>query len=173
MGSISLWNSAKKIITAAVITVAVSDRIVTVVPVRGGSMSPTFNPKTGSWMEETFDDHVLVEKFCLGNYKFSRGDVVVFRSPLNHKETMIKRIAGLPGEWIGTEHNNDVIQIPSGHCWVEGDNTASSMDSKSFGPIPLALIRGRVTHILWPPQRRGSVKRTPQQGLSSNQLDPN
>ncbi|TKY65851.1 Mitochondrial inner membrane protease subunit 2 [Spatholobus suberectus] len=167
MGSSFLWNCTKKFITAAVITVTVSDRYVTVIPVRGGSMSPTFNPKTGSLMEDVFDDYVLVEKFCLGNYKFSHGDVVVFRSPLNHKETHIKRIAALPGEWFGTYHNHDVIQIPLGHCWVEGDNTASSMDSKSFGPIPLGLIRGRVTHVVWPPQRIGAVKSTPPQRLSS------
>ncbi|XP_022632228.1 mitochondrial inner membrane protease subunit 2-like [Vigna radiata var. radiata] len=107
------------------------------------------------------------EQFCLLDYKFSNGDVVVFRSPTNHKETDIKRIAALPGEWYGTHHNNDVIKIPLGHCWVEGDNSASSIDSKSFGPIPLALIRGRVTHVVWPPQRIGSVKSTPPQRLSS------
>ncbi|BAT89285.1 hypothetical protein VIGAN_06020300 [Vigna angularis var. angularis] len=93
--------------------------------------------------------------------------IYVSSSPTNHKETHIKTIAALPGEWYGTHHNNDVIKIPSGHCWVEGDNSASSIDSKSFGPIPLALIRGRVTHVVWPPQRIGSVKSTPQQRLSS------
>ncbi|KAG4936857.1 hypothetical protein JHK84_050965 [Glycine max] len=152
---------------AGIVTVTVTDHFVTVIPVRGGSMSPTFNPKAGSHMGDVFDDYVLVEKFCLRNYKFSHGDVVVFRSPLNHKETHVKRIAALPGEWFGTHHNNDVIQIPLGHCWVEGDNTASSLDSNSFGPIPLALIRGRVTHVVWPPQRIGAVKSTPPQRLSS------
>jgi len=48
MGSSSfVWNCTKKFVTAAVITVTVSDRFVTVVPVRGGSMSPTLNPKSG------------------------------------------------------------------------------------------------------------------------------
>lgn len=56
-------------------------------------------------------------------------------SPLNHKETHIKRIIALPGEWIGAHHNYDVLKIPEGHCWVEGDNAASSLDSKSFGPV--------------------------------------
>ncbi|XP_027350428.1 mitochondrial inner membrane protease subunit 2 isoform X2 [Abrus precatorius] len=155
-----LWNCTKKFVTAGLITVTVSDRYATVIPVRGGSMSPTFNPKAGSLTEDFFDDYVLVEKFCLHNYKFSHGDVVVFRSPLNHKETHIKRIVALPGEWFGNYHNHDVVKIPEGHCWVEGDNAASSMDSKSFGPIPLALVRGRVTHVVWPPQRIGAVKST-------------
>ncbi|KAK7294685.1 hypothetical protein RJT34_17576 [Clitoria ternatea] len=168
MGSSSfLWNFTKKFITAGLITVTVSDRYATVVPVRGGSMSPTLNPKTGSGMEDISDDYVLVEKFCLGRYKFSRGDVVVFRSPLNHKETHIKRIVALPNEWFDNRDYNDVVKIPYGHIWVEGDNSASSMDSTSFGPIPLGLVQGRVTHVVWPPQRIGAVKNTPPQRLPS------
>lgn len=54
-------------------------------------------------------------------------------SPDNHKEKHIKRIVGLPGEWVGTLY--DVVHIPEGHCWVEGDNSASSLDSRSFGPV--------------------------------------
>ncbi|KAG5037794.1 hypothetical protein AAZX31_07G139500 [Glycine max] len=164
MGTSSfLWNCTKKFISAGIVTVTVTDLFVTVIPVRGGSMSPTFNPKAGSLMGGVFDDYVLVEKFCLHSYKFSHGDVVVFRSPQNRKETHVKRIAALPGEWFGTHQKNDVIQIPLGHCWVEGDNTASSLDSNSFGPIPLGIIRGRVTHVVWPPQRIGAVKNTPPQ----------
>ncbi|XP_054780251.1 uncharacterized protein LOC129287976 [Prosopis cineraria] len=162
-----IWSFTKKFITFGLITVTVTDRYVTIVPVRGGSMSPTFNPKTSSLMGNIYDDYVLVEKFCLGNYRFSRGDVVVFRSPLNHKETHIKRIVALPGEWFGAQRNYDVLKVPEGHCWVEGDNAASSLDSNSFGPIPLGLVGGRVTHIVWPPQRIGAVKKTPPEGLSS------
>ncbi|KAF7845376.1 mitochondrial inner membrane protease subunit 2 [Senna tora] len=170
-----LWNFTKKFITFGVITVTVSDRYVTIVPVRGGSMSPTLNPKTSSSFGKISDDYVLVEKFCLEKYKFSRGDVVVFRgiiqkrncSPMNHKETHIKRIVALPEEWFGAHRNYDVLKIPEGHCWVQGDNAASSMDSNSFGPIPLGLVRGRVTHVVWPPQRIGAVKKTSPEGFSS------
>lgn len=45
-----LWNFAKKFVTFGLITVTITDRYVTVVPVRGGSMSPTFNSKTSSLM---------------------------------------------------------------------------------------------------------------------------
>ncbi|XP_061366179.1 uncharacterized protein LOC133309426 [Gastrolobium bilobum] len=161
-----LWNFTKKFVTAGLVTLTVSDRYASVVPVRGASMSPTFNPKTGSLMRDFSDDYVLVEKICLQEYKFSHGDVVVFCSPLNHKERHIKRIVALPGEWFGTRHNHDVLKIPEGHCWVEGDNAATSEDSNSFGPIPLGLVRGRVTHVVWPLQRIGAVKSTPPERLS-------
>ncbi|XP_058773004.1 uncharacterized protein LOC131647109 [Vicia villosa] len=166
MGTInSLWNFTKKFVTIGLITVTVSDRYVTVVPVRGGSMSPTFNPKTDSFT----DDYVLVERFCLEKYKFSHGDVVIFRSPLNYKETHIKRILALPNEWFVTRHNNDVTRIPEGHCWVEGDNATSSMDSKSYGSVPLGLVRGRVTHVVWPPHRIGAVKNTKTEAILPSQ----
>ncbi|KDO47223.1 hypothetical protein CISIN_1g028706mg [Citrus sinensis] len=154
-----LWSLTKNCFTFGLIGLTVSDRYASIVPVRGSSMSPTFNPTTDSFMGSLSDDHVLMEKFCLQKYKFSHGDVIVFCSPSNHKEKHVKRIIGLPGDWIGTPMTNDVVKVPNGHCWVEGDNPSSSLDSRSFGPIPLGLVKGRVTHILWPPQRVRHVER--------------
>jgi inner membrane protease subunit 1 len=34
--------------------------------------------------------------------------------------------------------------VPQGHCWIVGDNLVASRDSRYFGPVPLALIRGKV-----------------------------
>lgn len=161
-----LWNSAKKFFTIGLIGLTVSDRYLSIVPVRGLSMSPTFNPQINSSSGSSTDDRVLVEKFCLERYKFSCGDVVVFCSPSNHREMHIKRITALPGDWISTPHSYDPIVVPEGHCWVEGDNSVFSLDSRSFGPIPLGLVHGRVTYIVWPPQRVGKVdKRIPREHL--------
>ncbi|XP_010029104.1 mitochondrial inner membrane protease subunit 2 isoform X2 [Eucalyptus grandis] len=168
MGTRSLlWDITKKYFTVGLIGLTVSDRYASIVSVRGSSMSPAFNPRSDT------NDYVLVEKFCLDKYRFSHGDVVVFSSPSNHKEKHIKRIIGLPGDWIGTPNMDDVLKVPEGHFWVEGDNSVSSLDSRSFGPIPLGLIRGRVTHVVWPPQRMGRVEReTNQRPLSSLQDRP-
>ncbi|XVE97068.1 hypothetical protein REPUB_Repub02eG0278800 [Reevesia pubescens] len=152
-----LWSIAKKCFTVGIITLTVSDRLASVVAVRGASMSPTFNPKTKNLLGSLSDDYVLVEKFCLAKYKFSPGDVIVFCSPFDHKEKHVKRIVGLPGDWVGATY--DVVKIPDGHCWVEGDNSASSMDSRSFGPVPLGLVKGKATHIVWPPHRVGGIER--------------
>lgn len=35
-------------------------------------------------------------------------------------------------------------QVPKGHCWVIGDNVDSSRDSRTYGPQPMALIKGKV-----------------------------
>ena len=50
-----------------------------------------------------------------------------------------------------------------GHCWVEGDNISDSEDSaSSFGPLPVALIQGRVMAVFWPPGRmQGLGSRVP------------
>lgn len=52
---------------------------------------------------------------------------------------------------VGDDGENDdseweepeMIQVPEGHVWVEGDNLAWSRDSRVFGAVPMALIRGR------------------------------
>ncbi|KAI7730246.1 hypothetical protein M8C21_023083 [Ambrosia artemisiifolia] len=168
-----IWDVCKSSFTFGLIGLTVSDRFASVVHVQGLSMSPTFNPPNNSSLGlltvngPSTDDHVMVEKRCLTDYKFSHGDVIVFSSPRNYKEKQIKRITGLAGDWISVPFSYDAVRIPEGHCWVEGDNPTDSLDSRSFGPIPLGLIRGRVTHILWPPQRVQKVDRKlPRSGLT-------
>uniref|UniRef100_A0A453J107 Mitochondrial inner membrane protease subunit 2 n=1 Tax=Aegilops tauschii subsp. strangulata TaxID=200361 RepID=A0A453J107_AEGTS len=150
-----LWSIAKMSVTGGVIGVTISDRYVTVVAIKGHSMHPTMTA-TDSALR---GDIVLAEKACLDQYKFSRGDVILFKCPSNHKEVFVKRLIGLPGEWIQLPASSEIIKVPQGHCWVEGDNAARSWDSRSFGPIPLGLINGRVTHIIWPPSKIGRVER--------------
>ena len=40
--------------------------------------------------------------------------------------------------------------MPDGHCWLLGDNLPDSRDSRVYGPVPLALIKGKVIARLWP-----------------------
>jgi signal peptidase I len=51
------------------------------------------------------------------------------------------------------DHNMDTmakITVPHGHCFVLSDNRAHSRDSRHFGPVPLADVKGRVDYIYWP-----------------------
>lgn len=52
----------------------------------------------------------------------------------------MKRLIGLPGEWIQIPGSLKLTKIPEGHCWVEGDNSARSWDSRAFGPVSLFLL---------------------------------
>jgi inner membrane protease subunit 1 len=42
------------------------------------------------------------------------------------------------------------LQVPPGHVWLEGDNLIVSRDSREYGPVPLALVRGRAVAQIWP-----------------------
>ena len=42
------------------------------------------------------------------------------------------------------------ITVPRHHCFVLGDNRNLSHDSRHFGPIPLATVRGRAEYLYWP-----------------------
>ena len=36
------------------------------------------------------------------------------------------------------------VLVPEGHIWISGDNLSNSRDSRTHGPIPIALVRGRI-----------------------------
>lgn len=48
--------------------------------------------------------------------------------------------------------------MPDGHCWVLGDNLPESRDSRFYGPIPLALIKGKVLARVSPWSDRGWIE---------------
>ncbi|XP_006649402.1 mitochondrial inner membrane protease subunit 2-like [Oryza brachyantha] len=148
-----LWLIAKRTLAWYLVGFTISDRYATVISVTGDSMHPTFTAASSSLR----GDVVLAERSCLEKYQFSHGDVVVFKCPSDYRELFVKRLIALPGEWMHLPGSPDMIKIPEGHCWVEGDNAARSWDSRSFGPIPLGLIKGRVTHLIWPPSKIGRV----------------
>lgn len=40
--------------------------------------------------------------------------------------------------------------MPEGHCWILGDNLPFSRDSRFYGPLPLALVQGKVIAKVFP-----------------------
>ncbi len=42
------------------------------------------------------------------------------------------------------------IKVPEHHCFVLGDNRNLSRDSRHFGPVPLATVKGRADYLYWP-----------------------
>lgn len=139
----------------------VRDNVGCFVHVEGRSMCPTLNP-SGSRMNDWLLLNKLNAKDC-SNYK--RGDVVIFRSPLDPDKILVKRLVAKPGDWLRVKKTDDdsaftesVQFIPQGRCWVEGDNQTQSKDSRKFGPLPIALLEGKASHLIWPPWRFGLLE---------------
>eukprot|EP00617_Octactis_speculum_P024454 CAMPEP_0185756160 /NCGR_PEP_ID=MMETSP1174-20130828/14599_1 /TAXON_ID=35687 /ORGANISM="Dictyocha speculum, Strain CCMP1381" /LENGTH=148 /DNA_ID=CAMNT_0028435009 /DNA_START=279 /DNA_END=725 /DNA_ORIENTATION=- len=96
--------------------------------------------------------------------RFRRGDVVIAKSPTTIDQTVCKRIRGLEGDTVTLSRSGSggmsgaTIKIPKGHVWLEGDNSANSTDSRYYGPVPAALIKGRVALKIWPLSECGPVE---------------
>jgi inner membrane protease subunit 2 len=58
---------------------------------------------------------------------------------------VIKRVVGLEGDFIKVRASAPlkIVHVPAGQVWLEGDNTAWSYDSNSYGPVPVNLIEVR------------------------------
>ncbi len=153
-----------------------------ILPIRYFLIQPFY--VKGASMEPTFDDHeyLIIDEL---SYRFrppARGEVVVFRYPLDPRQYFIKRVVGLPGETVKVAGDHVVIfneASPEGEIldesaylpsdvstrgdrtvklgkdeyFVLGDNRSASLDSRIFGPLPLANIVGRVWIRGWPIDR--------------------
>lgn len=139
--------------------------VVTPVRVSGSSMANTL--KNG--------EILLLNKF---EYRFSdikRFDIVVVKA---HKERIIKRVIGLPGETLKYENgilyiNDKMIEenyldevtkdftcegkIPDECYFVMGDNRDDSLDSRYFGCFPKKDILGHASFVLFPFAKFGKL----------------
>ncbi|KAF4032335.1 Signal peptidase S26 [Phytophthora infestans] len=92
---------------------------------------------------------IVVEHLSRRWCNWERGELVELRSPTRHMgETIIKRILALEGDVVELQprfddNYKDIITVPKGHVWVEGDNATCSIDSRYFGAVPVALLTGR------------------------------
>jgi len=61
---------------------------------------------------------------------------------------------------MGRLEENVEFTVPDDCCFALGDNTANSLDSRDWGPLPIKNIIGRALFVFWPISRRiGAVDR--------------
>ncbi|GAB5593822.1 hypothetical protein Unana1_08722 [Umbelopsis nana] len=100
-------------------------------------------------------DIVAIEHLSKRFKRLSVGDVVVCISPVNPGRAVCKRILGMAGDHVCedptlADSERKFIDVPEGHVWLSGDNLSNSNDSRTYGPVPYGLIRGRVFARVWP-----------------------
>jgi len=99
-------------------------------------------------------DWVWVNTFAARNYKFTPGDIVVYVSPKDSTDCLIKRVIGVEGDIISSDrYKVPHLLVPDGHLWLEGDNWGNSVDSNKYGPVSKGLVFGIATAVIWPPSR--------------------
>jgi signal peptidase I len=93
-----------------------------------------------------------------------RGSVVVFREPVLEL-LAIKRVAGRPGDWITFLGGR--LQLADDEAWLLSDAADADLeaagfgpavDSRRYGPVPVAALVGRAWFRYWP---RWSIGRLP------------
>lgn len=86
-------------------------------------------------------DLVFVNKLF---WNIKKEDLVAFKKPDENK-IQIKRVKATE-EQLANKYGEEII-VPRGNIWVVGDNRGNSIDSRSYGPISLGLVVGKVWKI--------------------------
>lgn len=125
------------------------EEVGTLLVVEGASMQPTLNPVADDDYNEDHADVCILQKW---HYLPRRGDVVCMNVP-RRSGAVVKRIVGLPGDLVTPRVPSPLrqspLQVPYGHVWVEGDNASNSLDSNAYGPVPVGMLIGRVSHVVF------------------------
>ncbi|XP_019161434.1 PREDICTED: uncharacterized protein LOC109158067 [Ipomoea nil] len=111
----------------------------------GEEMAPTVGAQGGT---------LLVRKIPMPNpMKVFVGDVVVLRDPVKHDNFLVRRLAAIEGyEMASTDEKDEPFVLEEDQCWVVADNEnikpKDANDSRTFGPVCMADIIGRVIYCL-------------------------
>ncbi|OGF78491.1 signal peptidase I [Candidatus Giovannonibacteria bacterium RIFCSPHIGHO2_02_43_13] len=172
----SVWEFIKVVIISLLIVIPIRTWIAQPFIVEGASMVPNFHD----------GEYLIIDEISYALNPPKRGEVIIFRYPLNPSEYFIKRIIGLPGETVTIRNGiitikqqssdqafvlgepyipngfrtgpDETVELAADQYFVMGDNREASSDSRVWGPLPKGNITGRVFVRLWPVNRAGFVK---------------
>ena len=166
-------NWGEPFLVAALLALVIRTFLLGPYKIPTGSMRPTF-------LE---GDRIFVDKISYRFHSPERGDIIVFKYPLDKKKDFVKRLVGLPGDKIEikdgkliindqplneppfSEHyyynredwkyakEGQVIEVPEASYFAMGDNSAQSSDSRYWGFVPAKNMVGKAFFIWWPPKR--------------------
>ncbi|XP_030056528.1 mitochondrial inner membrane protease subunit 1 [Microcaecilia unicolor] len=122
---------------------------------------------SGPSMEPTIKNYdvVISENLSRHFYSIQKGDIIIAKSPNDPRTNICKRVIGLEGDKVCVSDPSHLLKkhsyVPKGHVWLEGDNLKNSTDSRSYGPVPYALIKGRIFLKVWPLNAFGFLQASP------------
>jgi len=119
----------------------------------GPSMIPTISGELPGEM-------VFINCFSykVADQPYKRGDVVISEAPNDTDKLVCKRVAATAGDEVVVMSKNmhhrvsawqrrpAPIVVPPGHVWLAGDNCNNSTDSRTYGPVPIGLLQGKVCY---------------------------
>lgn len=166
------WREVlETIVYAVVLALLLRTFVIQAFWIPSGSMIPTLEP----------GDRVLVLKFWYSLPKKApkRGDIIVFKYPVDPKRDFVKRLIGVPGDTVEIKDgrvfvNNreiaepyvrnpdnfsmEAIQVPAKKYFCLGDNRANSQDSRFWGFVPEDFVKGPAVLRYWPLSRMGRLE---------------
>ncbi|MGM0606923.1 MAG: signal peptidase I [Candidatus Muiribacteriota bacterium] len=159
------------IVSSLIIVFLLKQFIITTYQVPSSSMEPAID----------VNSRIIVSKI---SSSFKREDIIAFKNPLTPKVKMIKRVIGLPGDFLQIKNrqlyiNNKLykrferidyimidpetldyifeLKIPDNHFFLVGDNINFSRDSRNWGLLEESEIIGRALLTYWPPKEFGGL----------------
>ena len=137
----------------------------------------------GTSMMPRLENHerIFINKFVYHFEPIQRGDIVVFWYPLDPSNSYIKRVVGLPGEWVSIKNGRvlvngtpiaepyvpagyldhqsySAVQVEPDHYYLLGDHRDASNDSRVWGTVDRKYIYGKAVFVYWPFSELGSLE---------------
>ncbi len=165
------WKWLREIVVALGISIFIIVFLYQPVKVEGTSMMPGLADQ----------ERIFINKFVYRLEAIERGDVVVFRYPVDPSKNYIKRVVGVPGDRIEIfrgavfvnghrleepyvpgqfrdERSMSEIVVPEGGYFVLGDHRNLSSDSRDFGVVERTAIFGKAVFAYWPTGMMGKLR---------------
>ena len=163
----------RDLLLSVLIAVAIILFLYQPVKVEGTSMMPALSDQ----------ERIFINKFTyrFGFEDIHHGDMVVFLYPGDTSKSYIKRVIGLPGDWVEVKEGSVLrngktldenyvpgefqdrisaprVRVGDGQYYVMGDHRSASNDSRSWGTVPRDYIYGKAVFVYWPLAKLGVLR---------------